>query len=319
MSWRWIGLCLVAATWACGGDSSNGGDGGNTATGGGQAGGGVSTGGGGGVGGSGANTTGPDPQFLPTPAGACPAFTAGTNSFSPAGIAARNVEIWVGDDPSAQDGPLIFYWHGTGSSPTLEPPYGLEGMIDAVTAMGGIVAAPHSDPAAGQFPWFLTAGSGAEDDLLVADEILGCAMEAVGIDTSRIYSIGMSAGGLQTTQMSYRRSGYLASVATYSGGLLGQAPEMPDPNNKFAAMIMHGGPNDTVIVNFQDLSNTYRDDLRGRGHFAFVCNHGGEHTIPKSDGIQDAIWQFFEAHPYGTAPSPFDAALPAGFPSWCTL
>lgn len=264
--------------------------------------------------------TSPDPAHLPVPSGACPAFSPGTNTFAPAGIAPREVEIWVGPDPTASDGPLVFYWHGTGSSPVAEPPYGLEGIIDQVTSLGGVVAAPHADPAAGTFPWYLTTGAGAEDDLLVADEILACALENVGIDTRRIHSIGMSAGGLQTTQMSYRRSGYLASVATYSGGLIGNAPPIQAPDNPFAAMIMHGGPDDAVVViSFQTVSESYRNDLAARGQFAFICDHGLGHDIPKSDGVQDAIGQFFEAHPFGVTPSPFAAGLPEGFPSWCTL
>lgn len=302
---------------ACGGDSGGGegGSGAGTATG---------TGGSGAVGGGssagGGTTTGPDPQFLPAPTGACPAFTSGTNTFLPAGLPPRDVEIWIGDDPTAQDGPVVFYWHGTGSSPVLEPPYGLEGVIEMVTAMGGIVAAPHSDPNSGTWPWYLTDSVGPEDDMVVADEVLACAIENVGVDTTRIHSIGMSAGGLQTAQMSYRRSGYLASVVTYSGGLIGAAPEMPDPNNALGAMILHGGMDDVVsVAQFQTLSETYRDDFRAKGHFAFICDHGMGHTIPKMDGIQEAIGQFFMDHPYGTEPSPYADALPGSFPSWCGL
>src|SRR5690606_16148350 len=118
------------------------------------------------------------------------------------------------------------------------------------TAAGGIVAAPYSDPAAGAFPWFLTTGRTRMDDLLVADEVLGCALQGVGVDVRRIHSIGMSAGGLQTAQMSYRRSGYLASVVTYSGGLISSAPARQDPSNRFAALIFHGGANDVIIMGF---------------------------------------------------------------------
>jgi hypothetical protein len=127
----------------------------------------------------------------------------------------------------------------------------------------------------------------------------------------------MSAGGLQTTQMSYRRSGYLASVSTYSGGLISAVPEMPDPDNLFAAMIFHGGPTDEVIVNFQTLSEAYRDDLRARGHFAFICDHGLGHTIP-TDG-RASSWQFLQDHPFGTVTSPYEAGLPQGFPAYCAL
>ena len=229
----------------------------------------------------------------------------------------RDVQIWISDAAKTLDGPLIFYWHGTGSSPVVEPPYGIGGAnVAAIKDQGGIIAAPYHDPAAGQFPWFLTGGTGPEDDLRVADEILACAIEKVGVDTRHIHSMGMSAGGLNTTQMSYRRSGYLASVVTYSGGLLGMPPNQ-DPSNKFAAMIFHGGATDMVVIGFQAVSEAYRDNLKGSGHFAFICDHGMGHSIP-TDAV-DSVRRFFEDHPYGTDPSPYVSGLPAGFPSYCAL
>ena len=293
---------------ACGGQDAAGS--------GGSASGGAGAGGDTGSGGSASLPT-PDPARLPTATGACPTFSPGTVTFAPAGIAPRDVEIWMAPDAADRDGPLVFYWHGAGSSPVTEPPYGLGTALDAVVEQGGVVAAPHHDPAAGQLPWFLATGYGADDDLLLADEVLACAIESVGVDLRRIHSVGMSAGGLQTTQMSYRRSGYLASVTTYSGGLISQPPEMADPLNLFPAMIFHGGPSDQVVVSFQTVSEAYRDDLRARGHFAFICDHGNGHKIPLD--ARGSSWQFLSDHPFGTAPSPYEGGLPEGFPTYCAL
>jgi poly(3-hydroxybutyrate) depolymerase len=258
----------------------------------------------------------PDPQFVPAPTGACPEFSDGTIQFSPAGIPARDVRLWISDAATSLDGPLVFYWHGTGSQP-LEAQYGIgDPGIAAILALGGMVAAPSRDPAAGQFPWFLTTGSGKEDDLLVADEILGCAIEKVGVDLRRVHSMGMSAGGLQTVQLGYRRSGYIASVSPYSGGQIGTPPNQ-DPNNKFAAMIFHGGATDEVIIGFQAISEQYQSSLQAEGHFAFICDHGGGHTIPTD--ARESVSQFLQAHPFGTTPSPYAAGLPSGFPSYCSL
>jgi len=303
---------------AAGGSAATGGGGNGT---GGNGTGGVGTGGvgagGGGTAGGGAVGATPNPAYLPAANGPCPDFAAGDATFSPAGIAPRSVRLYI-DEAAAQnsDGPLVFYWHGTGSNPIFEPPYGLGQALNDVTAAGGVVAAPHHDPAAGTYPWFLTSGAGAEDDLFVADEVLACAIQKVGVDLRRIHSIGMSAGGLQTTQMSYRRSGYLASVVTYSGGLLG-APPLQEQQNKFAAMILHGGPSDVVGIGFQPISEAYRDDLQGKGHFAFICNHGAGHSIPQD--IQPSVSLFFADHPFGTSPSPYAGALPASFPIYCGL
>ncbi len=303
---------LLATLVACGGDNDDTSNN-NQSTTGTQA-----AGGQGGQGAAGGSSAAPSPaaQFVPAPSGACPEFVNGDVTFSPAGIAPRKVKISIGDNPTAQDGPLVFYWHGAGGNPN-EASYILGAdTIAAIKALGGIVVAPYHDPAAGQFPWFLTTGGGAEDDLLVADEVLGCALEKVGIDLRRIHSFGMSAGALQTAQMSYRRSGYLASVLLFSGGRLGTPPQQED-QNKFAAMIMHGGDSDIMLVNFKTLSEAYYNDLVGKGHFAFICDHGKGHTVPP--GLGGSSWQFLSDHPYGVAPSPYAVGLPQGFPGYCAV
>lgn len=258
----------------------------------------------------------PQEQFIPTPTSTCPEFVDGTVTVTPNGKA-RDVVLYM--DPvaaAAKDGPFIFYWHGTGSSPVVEPPVGLGAdTLQAIRDMGGVVAAPFHDAAAGQWPWFLVQGT-QDDDLYVADEILACAIQKIGIDKRRIYSIGMSAGGLMTGVMSYRRSGYLASVVTYSGGSLGTREDQ-DPTNLFAAMSFYGGPNDMVVINFQQQTLAYQQKLRDRGDFAFACNHGRGHSIP-TDAV-GSVWQFFQDHSFGTSPEPYAAALPDGFPSYCSL
>lgn len=271
----------------------------------------------GGAGGSPPSSLEPDPAFLPTPTGACPAFEDTTVTFAPAGIAPRNVRLFLDPATLATPGPMLFYWHGNGSSPTLEPPYGLDPELTSIKAAGGIVAAPYSDGTS-SFAWHLTTGAGAEDDLILADEVLACALAQGYVDKRRIHVIGMSAGGLNTVQMAYRRSGYVASAVSYSGGLLG-APDMQQPTNLFPMMIFHGGPNDMVVINFEQVSQGLYDELRALGHFATICNHGMNHTIPKGQAEQTSIWRFFQDHPFGTDPSPYAAGLPAGFPPYCVL
>ncbi len=261
---------------------------------------------------------GPEP-VIPTPTGACPEITEGTLTFNPAGVGKpREARIWIDEDAAAaQDGPVVFYWHGTGSS-TNEAPYGLSNAgVEAFKAAGGMVVAAVADPDAGTFPWWLTIGE-QEDDLLLADEVLGCLDEQWGVDPTRIHAIGMSAGGLHTTQMSYRRSAYIASVVTYSGGIgIQGVPASQNPENRFAAMIYHGGASDNVVISFQLASETYLDDLLMNDHFAFICDHGNGHTIP-TDAISSTL-QFFSKHPYGVRPSPYADELPGGFPDYCSL
>lgn len=263
--------------------------------------------------------SGPPPRsteaVIPAPTGTCPdAFTDGMLTFAPEGIAPRDVRIWISDAAAELDGPLVFYWHGTGATPDTAVYALSQETIDAILAMGGIVAAPTHDPEAGDFPWFLTIGT-RTDDLLVADEVLACAAAAVGVDTTHIHSIGHSAGALHTSQMSFMRSSYLASVATYSGGLItARAPRTDDPNNLFAALIFHGGEHDMVLIGFQQASENYWNVLHDRGHYAAICNTEMGHAIDPA--ARPSVWRFFQDHPFGVE-SPYEPGLPDGFYPSC--
>ncbi|MCY1054361.1 hypothetical protein [Nannocystis sp. SCPEA4] len=269
---------------------------------------------------TGTSTTGDAPVVpeLPTPTANCPDIEDGDVSFHPAGLdSPRDVRIWVDLDAADQaDGPVVFYWHGTGGSPQ-EALTGIGDLgIQEILDLGGIVIAPTHDPLAGIFPWYLVL-SETLDDLLLADEALACAREQIGVDASRIYTLGFSAGGLHTAQMSVRRSGYIAAAAPYSGGLIfGGMPPFENADNKFAAMIFHGGPTDNVVVGFEQASKDYATYLDGNANFNFLCNHGGGHSIPD---VQDNVMQFFFDHPFGVGASPYAQGLPADFPAYCAL
>ncbi len=267
------------------------------------------------------DTTGDAPEGLdpviPQPTGTCPEIVAGDVTFAPAGIAPRQVRMSLegGNDATSS---LILYWHATGSLPQ-EAAYSLGATLGELTGSGGIVAAPHSDPAAGQFEWYVVNGSPKLDDFLLADEIVGCLHEAGMIDPRQVHSMGMSAGALQTTAFSFLRSSYLASVVTYSGGLP-DGVEIPDqqPDNPFAALIFFGGATDTYgTLDFAAASRAYYDALTGNDRFAALCDHGGGHDIPLD--AAPSVVEFFAAHPFGTSPSPYAGGLPGSFPSYCEL
>ncbi|MDQ3365300.1 MAG: hypothetical protein M3680_07730 [Myxococcota bacterium] len=253
---------------------------------------------------------------IPVPTGPCPPLVRGDVVFAPAGIAPRRVRIELAPPPVAP-GPLLLYWHATGSI-TFEPRYALGDTLGAITGSGGVIAAPHSDPTAGLFEWFMVNQSPRLDDFLVADEIVACLVQAQRVDPRRIHSLGFSAGALQTTAMSFLRASYLASVVTYSGGVPPQyAPVIGEPANKLAALIFHGGLTDvTRGVDFASASATYQTLLAAAGHFVAMCDHGKGHAIPRD--AAPSIAAFFAAHPFGTSPSPYTDGLPAGFPPYCT-
>ena len=97
-------------------------------------------------------------------------------------------------------------------------------------------------------------------------------------------------------------------------------PPDQDPQNPVAAMILYGGPTDISPVdgiNYTDASNRYLDLMRARGSFAFLCNHGGGHSVPMDS--QASAWRFMQDHPFGVSPSPYATKLPDGFLRYCTL
>jgi predicted esterase len=253
--------------------------------------------------------------FVPQPTGTCPAITSGDVMFAPAGMPPRMVKLAL--SATAATGPLIIYWHATGSAPT-EAAYALGATEDALIQSGAVIAAPYSDPTAGQFEWFIVNMSQKQDDFLLADEVIACLAQAGRIDTDHVHSMGMSAGALQTTAVSYLRSSYIASVVTYSGGVPAIFTPPPlDPDNKFAALIFHGGTSDNVFnVDFKMASETYANMLTTAGHFATLCDHGQGHSIPL-DAAPSAA-QFFADNGFGDWPSPYaSAGLPASFPTYC--
>lgn len=255
---------------------------------------------------------------VPTPTGTCPQLASGDVTFAPAGQAPRRVRLLLGTS-AATPGPLVLYWHATGSSPA-EVDYALGATAASWTQAGGVLAAPYADPAAGQFEWFIVNQSPRQDDFVLADEIVGCLVAAGRVDARHVHSLGMSAGALQTTALSFLRSGYVASVATYSGGLPAgfATPTAQDPANHFAALVFSGGATDSVFgVDFQAASVRYRDTLRGAGHFAALCEHGGGHAIPRD--AAPSVARFFLEHGFGIEPSPYVRGLPATFPTYCHL
>jgi len=259
---------------------------------------------------------GPAPKKLPKATEPCPKLVDGDMMFI-----GRKVRIWV--DPDAKrkgPGPIIFYWHGTNSNPGFEAPVGLGPALQDTVDAGGVVAGFYSEPGGacadcvdygtGNGVWFL-------GDFRTADEVLACAIEQLNIDTRRIHTAGMSAGGLQASAMVYARSSYLASAVSYSGGKL-FVNTFEDKSNKLPVLFTHGGVNDVVLLGFKMQTEQMADELAARGQFVIVCDHGMGHTIPLAVAGGPTA-QFFADHPFGQSPEPYADGLPSTFPDYCKV
>lgn len=297
---------------AAGGTTGTGGavaTGGATGTGGVVATGGVSGTGGGG-------STGPEPTKLPTATGTCPSMSnlnGGVVKF-----AGQDVTVWSGN-PSNGPGPLLIYWYATGSSAN-EPTLTIgQTQIQRITSLGGVVAAQNKTTAQGS-----TTGNNVwyTGDAAIADEIVACSIKNQGIDPRRIHSAGYSAGALQTVYMWYARSGYIASVLSYSGGVdFINQPGFQDSTNVPAAIAAHGASGQDTFggFDFYTASHNWETAARNANGFIIDCDDGGTHTaITTRDKIAPQAVQFFLDHPFKVSPEPY-TSLPSGWPSYCTI
>ncbi|WP_428267059.1 hypothetical protein [Haliangium sp.] len=249
----------------------------------------------------------PPAENLPAVDGECPTLVDGSTT-----ILGTSVDLTVGSEA----GPVYFYWHATGTSAS-EVERAIPDATDRVKASGGIVASFQSTSGRGT-----NTGNGVwfTGDFDAADQILACGIEQGLVDTSRIHTAGYSAGGLQVGVMTLERR-YLASAISYSGGLFGlRRGDLDQADYVPAVVTAHGAAGvDTLVLDFAATSATFANEIVGAGGLAIDCDDGGGHVSLTRLGIQGRALEFFDDHPYGTAPSPYAGGLPGAWPSFCTL
>jgi predicted esterase len=258
------------------------------------------------------------PTDLPRALTPCPQLRGhGTYRFGDPNGRNLMVEIFISPDAKAKPapgGPLILYWHALGSN-SAEVVRGFgQPAIDDVLSQGGVVAS---------FNTKLCASCGLADDAVwydeddpVTDHVVACALDQAAIDVRRIHAIGFSAGALRSLHLAFARSNYIASVVSYSGGMLDEVDAV-DPNNKVPSILSYGSQGlDTIVLGFKDLSLTWYETNRVRGYYSMLCAHSGAHDIPED--LVPHVAQFFRDHPYRVQPEPYIRAVPADYPSYCT-
>jgi poly(3-hydroxybutyrate) depolymerase len=234
----------------------------------------------------------------------------------------QSVQTWAGTKKST-GAPLLFYWHGTGSSST-EASLIMSAQVSEITAAGGVVASFASSTGTGNT---LISGTAifSSDDFKTADQVLACASQELNIDPRRIYTAGCSAGGLTAGAMLYMRSSYIAASMPNSGGLVVAGLMMDNPSHIGSLITTHGGSSDYVGVMFSQTSATEDMDVASKaassmppGGYVVDCNHMGGHCGAPANDIA-AQWQFCKDHPFGVSPNPYSGGLPSSFPTYCTV
>ncbi len=275
--------------------------------------------------------------------GQCPRLTFGATSstsinvgFTSMGVT-RQFRLLV---PRSYDGarawPLMFAWHWLNAQ---SGSFVRDGELEsAAEQMGFIIALPDKKLKANGdkqylFDWPFVETNHAEEELVFMEDMLACIANQFTIDRTRVYAIGVSAGGLWVTYMAMTpRVGYFAAVESLSGGLgdvagVWHIDYHPQPN-KFPAVVLWGGPTDWLGVNFERASMKLRDELIDDGHFVVTCTHMSGHAVPPimappGGGTRFySLWRFMLDHPFGTPPgfSPYQmSGLPSEFPDWCQI
>lgn len=266
--------------------------------------------GGGDVGGGDPGTppsTGGKAPRIPQKSGTCPEIKSGTVT-----VLGQQVTLTVG--PKGKKGPMVFYWHGTGSTPA-EARSGLGNGWSEILAQGGVIASFSTSTKKGQNTgnnvWYT-------GDFEMADQLLACAVEQQLVDPRRVYTAGCSAGGLQASAMVYGRSSYLAAAMPNSGGTVFPY-QLEDPSHIPPVIATHGAQGrDVVIVDFSQTTARQAKDIAAKGGFFVECDHGGGHCGSPA-AVKNAQWEFLKAHPFGVTPEPYAGGLPASFPSFCKV
>jgi predicted esterase len=244
---------------------------------------------------------------IPMVTATCPNFVNSTITFMSLG----GIQIVAGAKPAEATAPMVFYWHGTGS--TSGEFAGMAAAVQqGVVSQGGVLVSFQGTTGGDLLSGTNIFGAG---DFKLADQLLACAVKDHNVDPRRVFATGCSAGGLFSIAMAAERSSYIAAAASNSGGET--VPVAFQNKHTPPIMTVHGKMgSDVVVIDFANASATADKAFKAAGGFAIDCDTGGGHC--GGGGLAGDIWKFFTAHPFGVSPEPW-TALPAGFSAQCKI
>jgi acetyl esterase/lipase len=242
-------------------------------------------------------------------AGDCPKFVNGTITYMGLGA----ITVVAGTKPAGPTAPMVFYWHGTGSTAG-EYAFMATAVQQGVVSEGGVLISFQDTTGGDGLSGTAIFGAG---DFKLTDGLLACAVKDANVDPRRVFATGCSAGGLFSVAMAQNRSAYLAAAAPNSGGSSFPSA-FQDKSWTPALMTVHGKMGtDVVGLDFAQASATADKAFKAAGGFVIDCDTGGSHC--GGGGLAGDVWKFFKAHPFGTKPSPWATMLPAGFSAMCKI
>lgn len=266
-----------------------------------------------------------DTSALPMPkipeVASCPVLANGDMTINGTAL-----HLWVG--PKGKQGPLIFYWHGTGMHYDEVEGVFPDGIAE-VQATGGVVVSFETTNGKGTNPANYVWMTG---DIETADQIFACAVKQGLVDPKRVHTAGYSSGGLQCGVMMHTRSSYMASVLCLSGGIVpllnmnGWMTKLQDASNVPPSIVAHGGAGkDTYnsngyVCDFDTCSTALVKAINKEGGFTIECDDGLDHIFNyagRCGTLGKVGWRFFKENPFKAKRQ--YGQVPGYFPTYCGI
>ncbi len=213
-----------------------------------------------------------------------------------AGGGVHDVRIYVPQTLSSDPAPTVLNWHGLGSSGPEHAAFtGYEALAEE---QGFIVVHPTGlNGGTGSNSWELTQFDTDErDDLAFADALIDTMVDDWCGDPARIYSTGMSNGGLFTSELVCNRSDRIAAAASIAGTT--HAPSC-DPERPVPYVAFHGTADNVVPFAADEPSvllpqagvDALIDDTT-RGEFAEFAADAGCDPEPTRVDVTDEVIRY---------------------------
>ncbi|MCB9797062.1 MAG: hypothetical protein H6741_30625 [Alphaproteobacteria bacterium] len=258
--------------------------------------------------------TPPEPEAYS--GGSCPTLEQGRNEGFLSADVEREFLLQLPENP--EGAPVVFVWHWLGGSASQFFQY--TDIEERLTEeLGAIVVAPES--CCSPVEWLFVPGQDPTPDLTLFDDLLSCLDEQYSVDLDRVYTTGMSAGGLWSSFLAIHRAETLAAAAPLSGGTEG-ALEFETPARPLPVLLTWGGESDTIGGNginldFHEANLAFSADLQASGSWVGHCVHSMGHTI-HPDSL-DILVPFFRDHRWSDTTPPWALGMPEELPDWCGL
>jgi hypothetical protein len=261
--------------------------------------------------------------------GTCPTLAPGPNTFKSAGADRTFLLVVPSEIQPGETLPLVFLWHWLKGE--AQDFFQKAEVQKAVDAQRFIAVLPEQKGDL-LFVWpveIYQPETRITEELTLFDDLLSCIDAQYDVNRSCVSSVGVSAGALWTDQLAHRRSDYLSSFMSLSGGVdtLAIKP-WGTPVRDIPGIVLWGGPTDNCIglFSFETLSKQLEKDLTAGGNFFLECVHNCGHSEPPfSSGVSSkyqGLWQFVFDHPYWLTPghSVYETeGIPSSLPAWCAI